>query len=107
MKPQNITKFKTIGSCRTDAGVHALSQAVLLESGVQLPESVFLKGVNQRLPSDIKINQVCTVDDNFHPIFSSKSKTYMYVLALDSLPPFLSSNFLQYTQKVNMNFLLG
>ena len=61
-----IKKFKTIGSGRTDAGVHALGQTVLIELKEMLPEAAFLKGVNQQLPSDIKILSVEEVDKKEH-----------------------------------------
>ncbi len=100
-----ITKFRTIGSGRTDAGVHALEQVVLFEVLNKLPESVFLKGVNQRLPSDIKIMSVKEVDQSFHPIFSAQSKIYEYVLALATLPPFLGKNFLSYSYPIDIKTL--
>jgi len=101
----NISNFKTVGSGRTDAGVHALGQVVLLEVDKKLPNEVFIKGVNQRLPSDIRVNRVESTDADFHPIFSAKSKVYQYVLSLHELPPFLSENFLAYSRAVNLDVL--
>jgi tRNA pseudouridine38-40 synthase len=100
-----INAFKTIGSGRTDAGVHALAQVVLLEVEKKLPDSVFIKGVNERLPEDIQIISVAHADDTFHPIFSARSKTYKYVITTDKLPPFLSSCFLYMPRTLDVDVL--
>ena len=78
-----INAFKTIGSGRTDAGVHALAQVVLLEVEKSLPDSVFLKGVNERLPHDVQIISVTHEDDTFHPIFSARSSNKIPGFACD------------------------
>ena len=100
-----IKKFKTVGSGRTDAGVHALGQTVLVEMKEELPEAAFLKGVNQQLPSDIKILDVEKVNNSFHPIFSAKEKTYQYIISRKSLSPFLSNYFLEYQKPINIELL--
>lgn len=100
-----LTNFKTIGSGRTDTGVHALGQVVLLEADEKLPEQVFFKGMNQRLPQDIQIINMEFCDSSFHPIFSAKSKIYQYVLSLEKLPPFLAFNFLTYLKPLDLNVL--
>lgn len=100
-----IKKFKTIGSGRTDAGVHALGQTVLIELSEILPEAAFLKGVNQQLPLDIKILSVEKVDSRFHPIFSAKEKTYQYMISKKPLSPFLRNYFLEYQKLMNIELL--
>ncbi len=100
-----INNFRTTGAGRTDSGVHAIGQVVLVETTKQLPQKVFLKGVNDRLPKDIRIIDADNVSEDFHPIFSSRSKTYQYVLALNILPPMLELNFLPYSKSINIELL--
>ena len=100
-----LNDFKLIASGRTDAGVHALGQVVLVKSAKKLPSRVFLKGVNQRLPKDIKIISVDEVDEKFHPIYDSKSKTYEYVLSLKEMDPFLSHYSYHYCASIDLDLL--
>ena len=100
-----IVDFKTIGSGRTDSEVHAHEQVVLLECEKKLPEQVFLKGVNQQLPNSIYIWDVSLVDEDFHPIFSAKSKTYQYLISADNLRPFFGQRALYYSKPVNLELI--
>ena len=90
-KATNISSFKSIGGGRTDTGVHALGQVARIECSNDLPESVFLKGVNNHLPKDIRILSVEKVDKDFHPVFSAKKKEYFYVVSLNGASSFFHS----------------
>ena len=71
-------EIKSIGSGRTDAGVHALAQIVRVEIPLAMPGDKLKYALNSMLPNDIRIldSEVCTAD--FHPIFSAQSKEYRY-----------------------------
>ena len=100
-----LKNFKTIGSGRTDAGVHAFGQIVLFETENNLPEEVFFKGVNQQLPNDIKIIEVEKTNHQFHPIFTAKSKIYQYVITKQGLPPFFSGLAYKYSKSLDFELL--
>ena len=72
-------EIKSIGSGRTDAGVHAFAQIVRIEIPVDIPEDNLVRAINSHLAADIRVikAQRCTLD--FHPIFSAVSKEYNYV----------------------------
>lgn len=74
-------EIKSIGSGRTDAGVHALAQIVRVEIPLAMPGDKLKYALNSMLPNDIRIldSEVCTAD--FHPIFSAQSKEYRYYFA--------------------------
>lgn len=85
-------EFRTIGSGRTDAGVHALAQVVKLETEASIPDQALLKGLNSLLPQDIKVLDIEQVATEFHPIFSAQSKEYWYLFSLGKYSsPFESS----------------
>lgn len=71
-------EVRTIGASRTDTGVHAHKQIVLLQSEGELDSMRFLKGVNALVDSDIGVRSLKKVSENFHPIFSSTGKAYCY-----------------------------
>jgi tRNA pseudouridine38-40 synthase len=66
------------GSGRTDAGVHALAQIAAVSIENRIPPDNFRRAVNRRLPTSIRINQVCEVRLEFHPRFDALRKTYEY-----------------------------
>lgn len=68
----------TIGSGRTDAGVHALGQVVRLDLPVELPAENLARAVNSFLPRDIKITHAEICESRFHPQKSAVSKEYRY-----------------------------
>lgn len=91
LKQMLKSEFRTIGSGRTDAGVHALAQVVKLEANASLSTQALFKGLNSLLPHDIRVLEVELVTADFHPIFSAQSKEYWYLFSLRSyLSPFES-----------------
>ncbi|MBC7713464.1 MAG: tRNA pseudouridine(38-40) synthase TruA [Rhizobacter sp.] len=80
---------KSVGSGRTDAGVHALAQVMRIEIPVDIPADNLARAMNSMLPEDIRVIDAVVAPENFHPIFSAKSKEYNYVFSNDSmLSPF-------------------
>ena len=79
---EKLTQEKIVvtASGRTDAGVHALGQVISFDTTKDLKEVAFTRGLNNYLPSSIRVRSACVVDDNFSPRFSAISKTYMYKL---------------------------
>ena len=82
-------EVNTIGSGRTDRGVHALNQVFSFHSSLDLAEEAFLKGLNSLLPLDIRIKEVEKVSEDFHPIRDAKEKEYLYLFCdQENLSPF-------------------
>ena len=93
-----ITKKTTRihGSGRTDAGVHAVEQVVLMKTESLIPVDKLIIGLNSALPGSIRILSAKEGDSNFHPRFSAKSKHYRYLFHLVKYKsPFLERFFFQ------------
>lgn len=81
---------KVIGAGRTDAGVHAIEQIASFKTLSNLPADIIKKALNAILPDDIRIMNACDVEENFHPRYAAKSKTYTYVISNSAIiSPFL------------------
>lgn len=75
-------EVKSIGSGRTDSGVHALAQVVRIEIPLVIAPEKLVKALNSNLPDDIECLDVKESDENFHPVFGSLDKTYRYIFSL-------------------------
>ena len=70
--------IKVIGASRTDAGVHACGYVAVFDTESRIPGDKFSFALNQRLPDDIRIQESCEVDADFHPRYADTVKTYEY-----------------------------
>ena len=70
--------IKVIGASRTDSGVHALGNVAVFDTKTRIPAEKISFALNQRLPEDIRIQESCQVEDDFHPRFCDTIKTYEY-----------------------------
>lgn len=70
--------IKVIGASRTDAGVHACGNVAVFDTESRIPGDKFSFTLNQRLPEDIRIQESCEVDADFHPRYADTVKTYEY-----------------------------
>lgn len=75
------TEIKIHGAGRTDKGVHAIGQVFHFDSDIDLPSETWVRGVNDRMPLDIRMKKVVPVKKDFHARHSAKSKVYKYVIA--------------------------
>lgn len=78
--------IKSIGSGRTDAGVHAIGQVARIETPLEINPKKFLMAINTKLPIDIRVISCETTTEDFHPVFSAKSKWYSYFFTLSDYP---------------------
>lgn len=69
---------QTIGSGRTDAGVHALGQVVKASINLEINPENLVKALNVNLPEDIRVIHAETSDYDFFPTVHAKSKEYHY-----------------------------
>jgi tRNA pseudouridine38-40 synthase len=72
--------IRTLGSGRTDAGVHALGQVVSFRSDSPLSAEVLQRALNAELPSDVAVRDVSEVAENFQARHDAVSKRYRYVI---------------------------
>jgi tRNA pseudouridine38-40 synthase len=71
-------KIEVIGASRTDAGVHALGNVAVFDTGTQIPAEKIAYALNARLPEDIRIQKSKEVAPDFHPRHCESRKTYEY-----------------------------
>lgn len=79
------------GTSRTDAGVHALDQCCNFKAKLGIPTDRIKTAVNNMLSdgkygegskvSDLIVNSVYEVDDDFNARFNCTSKTYKYIIS--------------------------
>jgi tRNA pseudouridine38-40 synthase len=77
----------TICAGRTDAGVHALSQVVHLDTSVVRDATAWVRGLNAHLPKDISVQWAKQVPQDFDARFGALSRTYRYVLTTHPVRP--------------------
>jgi tRNA pseudouridine38-40 synthase len=79
------------GSGRTDAGVHALAQAVTFVTESSVPTANFVKALNDVLPASVRVLEVEEAAADFHARKSAQAKTYRYRIYRAAIcPPFLA-----------------
>ncbi|AOV06548.1 tRNA pseudouridine(38-40) synthase TruA [Sporosarcina ureilytica] len=68
----------SVASGRTDSGVHANGQVIHFDTSLTLEEERWQMALNVLLPTDIRIVNVCYVDEDFHARYSATGKTYIF-----------------------------
>lgn len=79
-------EIHVIGASRTDAGVHALCNVAVFDSGTSIPPEKLAYALNQRLPEDIRIQKSEEVATDFHPRHCDSKKTYEYRIYCGEFP---------------------
>lgn len=84
---------KTLGSGRTDAGVHAYGQVVKVSLPLAIDPEGLRRGLNSILPASIRIAEASLVEASFHPIRDAHSKEYLYLFQTgeNEILPFFQS----------------
>lgn len=83
-----VGDFHLGGASRTDKGVHADDQKILLKySNSDLNDS-FIKNMNHNLPNDIEVKDIELLSNHFHPFENIENKTYTYRLSSSSIEQF-------------------
>ena len=76
---------------RTDGGVHAIGQVFHFDSDMKLTSDHFTRALNSLLPTDIRIQSVEPVSDEFHARFSVLGKRYDYFITDQKNDPFIQN----------------
>ncbi len=71
-----------IAAGRTDSGVHALGQVVVLELPKRLEQKRIRRTLNSLLPPEIRIRTAVICDPDFSPRHDAVQRTYLYQLSL-------------------------
>ena len=77
---QKATRERIVvtGASRTDAGVHALGQAVHFDTESRIPPEKYPFVLNTMLPRDIRVHSGREVPPEFHARFVTSGKRYTY-----------------------------
>ena len=77
---QKATKERIVvtGASRTDAGVHALGQAVHFDTDSRIPPEKYPFVLNTMLPRDVRVHTGREVPEGFHARFMTCGKRYTY-----------------------------
>ena len=81
---------RVTGASRTDAGVHALRQAVSIRGGRPMRADVLARALNATLPRDVRVVACAEADDAFDARRAAAGKRYGYLIDNGRMPsPFL------------------
>ncbi len=81
------------GAGRTDTGVHATGQVIAFNARWKHSLTDLQRALNAKLPEDIVISDLKTVDSTFHPRFSALSRSYRYTVINQSWPDVLQRRY--------------
>ena len=84
---------RLFGASRTDAGVHALGQAGLIQIDSPIPTENLARAITGRLPGDIAIVRAEDVPMGFDVIGEVTNKLYRYTIFCGKVRPVLHRNF--------------
>ena len=98
----NKKKVEIKGAGRTDRGVHAFDQKAHFVLNQKVPIDRLLKAINSRLPSDIRINSIQEVDEEFHARFDCISKTYKYYINTNEYDIMKNNYLYNYNKELNI-----
>ncbi|CAB1261695.1 tRNA pseudouridine(38-40) synthase TruA [Clostridium sp. MT-14] len=90
---------ETIGSSRTDAGVHAKEFVCNFFTDSKIPATNFKMVLNGVLPEDIVVLKSERMDDNFHARFHSIGKKYVYTIITGNNRPVIGRQYVYYFRR--------
>lgn len=79
-------KVDIVGAGRTDAGVHAIGQVFHFDSSASRNRHSWLAGSNRYLPSDIRLQWIKPVSNEFHARYSATMRVYSYWIQYGGQP---------------------
>ena len=94
---------KVTSSSRTDAKVHALCQEASFVLDVKITLYKLKCALNSLIPDDIHVFSTEIVDDEFHPRYMVKEKTYLYVINEGEFDPIKRNYEYQYCKKLDVD----
>lgn len=97
----NIAKSKNIsslGSGRTDSGVHANGQVVRVSIPIEIQAESLLRALNSHLPKEIRVLDSVECSGDFHPVRDARWKRYCYLITPERI---LSPHLRRFVTQVN------
>lgn len=99
-----------VGSGRTDAGVHALSQNLHFDTSREFSpqgrDIDFVRGLGAHLPSTIVVKKAWVAPAEYHSLFSAQQKTYRYLVWNAPVPSVTMGRFTHWIRKpLDVDFL--
>lgn len=101
----NGTSTKFTSSGRTDKGVSAYKQVGSCDISVNITPYKLKRAMNSLLPDTIHIIDAVEVDDDFHPRYMLKEKTYVYKVNTGEYNPIEKDYVCQLCKKLDINLL--
>lgn len=102
-KISKSTDVKTLGSGRTDTGVHAMGQVVKATIPLEINPRNLLKAMNSHLPEDIRVFEASLSTEEFIPTVHAKSKEYHYRFSTNEIhPPFAEHLITHYPYEIDL-----
>ena len=101
----NGTSTKFTSSGRTDKGVSAYKQVGSCDISVNITPYKLKRAMNSLLPDTIHIIDAVEVDDDFHPRYMLKEKTYVYKVNTGDYNPIEKDYVCQLCKKLDINLL--
>ena len=101
----NGTSTKFTSSGRTDKGVSAYKQVGSCDIGVDITPYKLKRAMNSLLPDTIHVIDALEVDDDFHPRYMLKEKTYVYKVNTGEYNPIEKDYVCQLCKKLDINLL--
>jgi len=97
---QNI---ETIGSSRTDTGVHAKQQFCHFDYEFPLPDTI-IRQLNGILPNDIAVQSIYQVPNDFHTRFDAIYRSYEYHVVQEKNPFWYQKSYLM-NRKIDLDVM--
>ena len=89
------TKVTTMGSGRTDAGVHALKYYVFFKAPFFIEANALVRGLNTHLPADIRVLAARELTEDVHATIDAKKGSIAIFLPIKLSPLPFKQNILQ------------
>lgn len=84
-------------ACRTERGVHAYGQVVNFKTESRLKLYEIKNYFNRYLPMDIAVTEAEEMPERFHAALNSKSKTFLYRIAIGDAPSVFDRKYTYYS----------
>ncbi|MFA7613107.1 MAG: tRNA pseudouridine(38-40) synthase TruA [Candidatus Caldatribacteriota bacterium] len=97
---------RSLGSGRTDTGVHALGQVVKVSIPLEINPYNLLKAMNSHLPEDIRVLEASVSTHEFIPTVHAKSKEYHYRFSTQEIhSPFAEHLISHYPYEIDLKLM--
>ncbi len=85
--------IRVTASGRTDAGVHALGQAVNFKTGSDMDAAAWQGALNHFLPAEMRALEAAEVPEDFNARYCAQGKQYGYIILNRRIPSPLKRNY--------------